>query len=99
MVNIVLAICGWIGAWLLIRRRSEYAMPFLVFLVFYPAVYYLTHSSLRYRHPIDPALMVLTTFCVAAALRAAARRANPTPAPAASGTVVQNDTQQVSAGN
>ncbi len=97
--GVVIAIGGWMGVWLLVRRRSEYAMPFLVFLVFYPSVYYLTHSSLRYRHPIDPALMVLTTFCVAAALRTAARRANPASALAASGTVAQNDTQQISAGN
>jgi 4-amino-4-deoxy-L-arabinose transferase-like glycosyltransferase len=99
IVNVALGICGWMGAWLLLRRRSDYAMPFLAFLIFYPSVYYLTHSSLRYRHPIDPALMVLTTFCVAAALRAAARRANPAPTLAASGAVARNDTQQVSAGN
>ncbi len=96
--NIAIAIGGWMGVWLLVRRRSDYAMPFLIFLVFYPAVYYLTHSSLRYRHPIDPALMVLTTFCVASAVKAA-RRANPAPTLAASGTVAQNDTRQVSTGN
>jgi 4-amino-4-deoxy-L-arabinose transferase-like glycosyltransferase len=97
--NIVIAIGGWMGVWLLVRRRSECAIPFLVFLVFYPSVYYLTHSTLRYRHPIDPALMVLTTFCVAAALRAAMRPANARPILAAPDSVAQSEAQRLSTGN
>jgi hypothetical protein len=34
----------------------------------FPVVYYLTHASLRYRHPIDPIIMLLTAVAIAAAL-------------------------------
>jgi hypothetical protein len=36
-----------------------------VFPVVFPCLYYLTHADLRYRHPIDPIVLLLTVIFVA----------------------------------
>ncbi|MGC1619624.1 MAG: glycosyltransferase family 39 protein [Candidatus Acidiferrum sp.] len=41
--------------------------PLAVFPVFFPCLYYVTHADLRYRHAIDPIVLLLTTIAVAAA--------------------------------
>jgi len=48
-----------IGIFVLISRRSIYTFPLAAFPIVYPLVYYATHTSLRYRHPIDPVLVIL----------------------------------------
>ncbi len=52
------------GIVILFLRRSPYAFPLASFPIVFPAVYYLTHASLRYRHPIDPIIMLLTAVAV-----------------------------------
>jgi 4-amino-4-deoxy-L-arabinose transferase-like glycosyltransferase len=74
IVNFVFVILGWTGLWVMFRQRRALAWPFAAYLVFYPAVYYVTHAQLRYRSPVDPALTVLATFAVFCAARAPARR-------------------------
>jgi hypothetical protein len=39
--------------------------PLAVFPVVFPCLYYLTHADLRYRHPIDPIVLLLTAVTVA----------------------------------
>jgi Dolichyl-phosphate-mannose-protein mannosyltransferase len=51
-------------------KKHPLAIPYLVFPVLFPVVYYLTHTSLRYRHPIDPFLILLTVYSAAGAYRA-----------------------------
>jgi len=36
-----------------------------VFPVIFPCLYYATHADLRYRHPIDPIVSLLTAIAVA----------------------------------
>jgi hypothetical protein len=48
------------------RRRREGAGLLASILLLYPAVYYISHSSMRYRHVIDPMIVMLTAFGVAA---------------------------------
>lgn len=45
-----------------LRRRKEYTIPLLIPLVFFPIVYCLTHTDARYRHPIDPVMVILAVF-------------------------------------
>jgi hypothetical protein len=40
------------------------AFPFAVFPLVFPCLYYLTHADLRYRHPIDPVVLLLTVIGV-----------------------------------
>ena len=48
------------GIIVLTWRRSPYAIPVAAFPVVFPFLYYVTHTSLRYRHPIDPVVLLLT---------------------------------------
>ncbi len=38
--------------------------PLAVFPLVFPCLYYVTHANLRYRHPIDPIVLVLTVIAV-----------------------------------
>jgi 4-amino-4-deoxy-L-arabinose transferase-like glycosyltransferase len=59
------ALCGIVA---LLRSRNVYAFPLAAGPIVYPVIYYLTHTSLRYRHPIDPVLLLLVATAVAAVL-------------------------------
>jgi len=54
------------GLLLLLKRRSMYAFPLSVYPLVFPVLYYITHNSLRYRHPIDPALLLLASITLVA---------------------------------
>jgi hypothetical protein len=51
-----------LGIALLIRRHSEHTFPLAVFPLIFPFLYYITHTSLRYRHPIEPVVLLLTAI-------------------------------------
>jgi MFS family permease len=55
-----------LGIAVLIRRRSEYVFPLAVYPLIFPFLYYITHTSLRYRHPIDPVVLLLTAIAAGA---------------------------------
>lgn len=55
------ALCGIV---VLFLRRSPYAFLLAAFPIVFPVVYYVTHASLRYRHPIDPVVMLLTAVAI-----------------------------------
>lgn len=61
------ALCGLL---VLLLRRHPFAFPLAVFPLFFPFVYYTTHTSLRYRHPIDPNLLLLVSFALTELFRA-----------------------------
>jgi hypothetical protein len=52
---------AFMGIGTAIRDRQDYVFPLAVLPVVFPMLYYLTHSDLGFRHPIDP---VLTIFAV-----------------------------------
>jgi Dolichyl-phosphate-mannose-protein mannosyltransferase len=62
------------GIVVLIRRRSEYTFPLAAYPVVFPILYYITHTSLRYRHPIDPVVLLLAAIAVGAAWEFCARQ-------------------------
>ena len=70
LVNLLLTAGTLAGACWLVAKKHALTLPLLVFPVFYPAIYYVTHTSLRYRHPIDPLLVLLTVLAVDCAVRA-----------------------------
>ena len=61
--NTLAAIGGLLGLVILICKRNPYAFPAAVYPIVFPWLYYITHPNLRYRHPIDP--IVLLLFAVA----------------------------------
>jgi hypothetical protein len=58
------AVFGIAALW---RKRMETAFPLAVYPVVFPCLYYVTHADLRYRHPIDPVVLLLAAVAVAAA--------------------------------
>ena len=64
-------------------KRSDYAMPLAVYPLVFPFLYYITHTSLRYRHPIDPEILLLTAIACGAAFGALpTQKVEGSPAPA-----------------
>lgn len=54
------------GAGLIVSLRSKFldALPLALCAILIPIPYYVTHSSLRYRHPIDPVLTLFAVYAV-----------------------------------
>lgn len=52
------------GIIVLLARRNPYTFPVSAVLVVFPLTYYVTHTSLRYRHPIDPVVLLLAAIGV-----------------------------------
>jgi Dolichyl-phosphate-mannose-protein mannosyltransferase len=50
------------GIVVLFWRGSPFAFPLAAYPVVFPFTYYITHTSLRYRHPIDPVVLLLTAI-------------------------------------
>ena len=59
-----ISLLALIGAIAAIRDGRDAAVPLLILPVVFPIVYYLTHSDMGFRHPIDPVLVVFTAYGV-----------------------------------
>lgn len=62
----LVSLLGLMGLWQVWKRDRMMALPYALFLAVYPLVFYATHVSYRYRHPVDPLLVVLAAAAVAA---------------------------------
>jgi hypothetical protein len=56
------------GLWLALRRHARFAWVFFAVLAMYPIPYYLTYTNPRYRHPIEPMMVVLTGYVLSEGL-------------------------------
>jgi 4-amino-4-deoxy-L-arabinose transferase-like glycosyltransferase len=75
-LNCLLSVGCLVGVLVAQRARLPEAVPYAMVLLIFPAVFYLTHASLRYRFPIDPIILILATGAAAHAL-SLARHRNP----------------------
>jgi Dolichyl-phosphate-mannose-protein mannosyltransferase len=82
----VLILCGALtglgalaGIIVLALRHSSYTFPLAVYLIVFPCLYYITHTSIRYRHPIDPIVILLTAIAFDPLI---GRRSRPATTPA-----------------
>jgi len=69
----VMALAGMIMA---IRHGREEAIPLTFLPIFLPALYYVTHSDMGFRHPIDPILTIFAAYA-ADTITAGKRQQNP----------------------
>jgi Dolichyl-phosphate-mannose-protein mannosyltransferase len=67
--NFLSSVGALVGVVVLFLRRNMYAFPLAAFPAVLPFLYYLTHTSLRYRHPIDPIVLLLTAIAVGSLMR------------------------------
>jgi len=59
---------SFVGLFLMLRRRLGGSFIFAISLFVYPMIYYLTFAHERYRHPIEPLMVLLAVYPVAEAL-------------------------------
>ena len=64
VVNFVTLMGAIAGSVVLMAFRSLYWCPIVIGPVVYPCLYYVTHTSLRYRHAIDPVVILLLAVAV-----------------------------------
>jgi 4-amino-4-deoxy-L-arabinose transferase-like glycosyltransferase len=73
LCNILAAVGTAGGLAVLHRKRNPYLFPVIVFPLIFPCAYYFTRALLRYRHPIDPIVLLLTAVTVAELLKIGVR--------------------------
>jgi len=61
ILSSLLTLLAAAGLWLAFRRRNPLAWPYLLVLLVYPFLYYLADPDVRYRHPIEPIMIVLAS--------------------------------------
>ncbi len=74
LFNLLITVAAVVGLVRLARADSPYLFPLAVFPQIFPWAYYLTLSLPRYRHPIDPVLILLAGASVAVHTCAASSR-------------------------
>jgi hypothetical protein len=74
--NTLAAAGALLGIAVLIGKRSPYAFPAAAYPAVFPWLYYVTHPNLRYRHPIDPVVLLLAAVAMAAAWDLLTRKRN-----------------------
>ncbi|MGO8791383.1 MAG: hypothetical protein ACLQVL_28895 [Terriglobia bacterium] len=68
VLNALMILFSWFGAGVAYRRRNPAAGPYLFVLLIVPLVFYLTHTLVRYRFPMEPILTILAVYGLASAL-------------------------------
>jgi len=86
VLNFLLSLFTMLGTLFAYRDRRTEAIPYVAVVLVFPLVFYLTHSSLRYRFPMDPVMMVLAAYGVAYPIfqlheRTSPRAEAPAPVP------------------
>ena len=68
------SVLAFAGIYLTCRFSRWAGAPVWITPLVFPVTYYVTHSTLRYRHPIDPILTVLAVYALARARSLVSRR-------------------------
>ena len=68
-----------VGMILALQAEWRDALPLAMCLIVFPIPYYITHTALRYRHPIDPFMTIFTTYAIARLWRAFPAPRDPAP--------------------
>lgn len=84
LCNDVAPLFAFLGIIVLIATRDAYALPVVAIPIIFPLLYYVTHTSLRYRHPIDPIVLLLAAIGVHGMWSWCARKFTRAPVPEAS---------------
>jgi 4-amino-4-deoxy-L-arabinose transferase-like glycosyltransferase len=64
-LNCGVSLLCFLGTMFAFRQRKPDAAPYAFVILMFPLVFYLTHSSLRYRFPMDPIMIVLAASAFA----------------------------------
>lgn len=64
LFNLLVAAGTLVGLGFVLQTRNSYWFPLAMFPLLLPIPAYLTLSSARYRHPLDPAILLLTAIAI-----------------------------------
>jgi 4-amino-4-deoxy-L-arabinose transferase-like glycosyltransferase len=81
MCNDLAPLCAFLGIFVLLATKNSYALPVMAIPILFPLLYYVTHTSLRYRHPIDPVVLLLAVIGVQGLWHWCARKISKAPSP------------------
>jgi hypothetical protein len=59
-----ISLLAFAGVGRAIRDGQEFAVPLMILLIVFPMVYYVTHTDVRYRLPIDPVVVIFMAYRV-----------------------------------
>jgi len=62
--NCSFSLLSLVGVLFAYRAGKKEAVPFAMVMLIFPLIFYLTHTSLRYRFPLDPIMQVLAAYAV-----------------------------------
>jgi 4-amino-4-deoxy-L-arabinose transferase-like glycosyltransferase len=68
VANSMFSLLALLGALFALHSQSPFASPLATVLVVYPIVFYITHTGLRYRFPIDSLMVVFTVYALTCSL-------------------------------
>ena len=71
------SLLSFVGLIFAVRSNWADSLPLAMCLVLFPIPYYLTHTALRYRHPIDPLMTILTVHAAVQLLAFVTKRPIP----------------------
>jgi len=80
LCNDLAPLCAFLGILVLLATKNGYAFPVVAIPILFPLLYYVTHTSLRYRHPIDPVVLLLAAIGAQGLRRWCARKISKAPA-------------------
>ncbi len=63
--NCLFPVLSLLGVLFAYREQNEAVVPLALVLLFFPLVFYITHASTRYRHPMDPVMLILAVYGLA----------------------------------
>jgi hypothetical protein len=63
-LTVPLTVLMLVGLWQALRNAREATFPYVLILVFYPLLFYLTDAEIRYRHLMDPEIVILAAMGV-----------------------------------
>jgi 4-amino-4-deoxy-L-arabinose transferase-like glycosyltransferase len=72
--NCLFPLLSLLGALFAYREQNEAVLPLALVMFFFPLVFYITHASTRYRHPMDPVMLILAVYALAYPARHLFRR-------------------------
>jgi 4-amino-4-deoxy-L-arabinose transferase-like glycosyltransferase len=75
-----ISLIAWAGVGLSFVRKKIAAAPFVVVMIVYPIVYYITHTHVTYRFPIEPVILLMAAYALVTAASLIHRNRKLTPA-------------------
>ena len=71
---LLVSLMAWSGMILALQGKGLDAVPYLIVLLMFPLVYYVTHAFPTYRHPTEPVMLLLAAYAAVTLLETIGRR-------------------------